>query len=357
MIDIDIGLTRGDFSLDVAFTAGEGATALFGRSGSGKSTILAALAGLLRPTRGHVRIGDTTLFDADRWIAVPSHKRRIGYVFQDAQLFPHLSVRANLGYGRYFAPKAERRLDLETVVEVLGIGALLDRRPVTLSGGERQRVAIGRALLAAPRLLLMDEPLASLDQQRKREILPLIERVRDEFGVPILYVSHAPDEVARIAAHVVVIEAGRVVRMGTPALTLSATDQTPSDSRFDAVSVLSGVIAAHDAPYAITLLNHPAGTIALPGLFGEPGQRQRIIVRGSDVSIALNAPEALSIRTSLSGLVERIVTDAGPVARVEIALVGGEALSAYVTRKAVDSLALVPGLAVKALVKSASIAE
>jgi molybdate transport system ATP-binding protein len=357
MIDIEIGLTRGDFSLDVAFTAGEGATALFGRSGSGKSTILAAIAGLLRPARGHIRIGGATLFDAAHRIALPSHKRRIGYVFQDAQLFPHLSVRANLGYGRFFAPKAERRLELDAVADVLGIGALLDRRPDTLSGGERQRVAIGRALLAAPRLLLMDEPLASLDQPRKREILPLIERVRDEFGVPILYVSHAPDEVARIAAHVVVIEAGRVVRVGTPALTLSATDATPSDSRFDAVSVLSGVIAAHDRPYAITVLDHPAGAIALPGLFGEPGQRQRIIVRGSDVSLALSAPEALSIRTALAGTVERIVTDAGPVARVELALTGGEALSAYVTRKAVDSLALAPGMAVRALVKSASIAK
>lgn len=357
MIDVDIGLQRGDFQLDVAFRADRGATALFGRSGSGKSTVLAAVAGLVRPARGHVRLGDTTLFDAERGIFVPRHKRRVGLVFQDAQLFPHLNVKTNLTYGRWFAPSARRQLDFATVVDVLGIGALLRRRPASLSGGERQRVAIGRALLAAPRLLLMDEPLASLDQARKREILPLIERVRDAFDVPILYVSHAIEEVARLAGHVVVLEHGHVIRQGPPALALAPTDEAPSETRFETVSVLSGTVATHDAHYAMTTVTHPAGAVFLPGLHGRIGEPLRIVVRGADVSLALTPILGVSVRTSLSGTVSRIVTDAGPVARIDLALAGGDTLSAFVTRKAIDELALAQGRLVRALVKSASIAD
>src|SRR5882757_5750511 len=230
-IDIDIGAARGAFALDVAFRADGGLTALFGRSGAGKSTVIAAVAGLIRPDRGRIAIAGATLFDAAAGVFVPPHRRRIGLVFQDAQLLPHLSVRQNLGYGRWFAPKSAPRLDFDLVTEVLGIAPLLARRPASLSGGERQRVAIGRALLAAPRILLMDEPLASLDAPRKREILPLIERLRDEFAIPILYVSHAVEEVGRLATQVVLIEAGQVKAVGAPEDVLGPVAGSPSDTR------------------------------------------------------------------------------------------------------------------------------
>ncbi|HEY8215404.1 MAG TPA: ATP-binding cassette domain-containing protein, partial [Methylocystis sp.] len=191
MIEVDVRLKVGTFSLDVAFANGAGVTALFGQSGSGKSLTLGIIAGLTKPDDGYVRLDGRTLVDVERGVFVPVWRRRIGLVFQDANLFPHLSVKQNLLYGRWFAPRGERRIDFDAVVETLGIAKLISRPPARLSGGERQRVAIGRALLSCPKLLLMDEPLAALDMQRKLEILPLIERVRDEFDVPIVYVSHA----------------------------------------------------------------------------------------------------------------------------------------------------------------------
>jgi molybdate transport system ATP-binding protein len=206
---IDIKHRLGSFELDARFGAGSGLVALFGRSGSGKTSVINIIAGLIRPEHGQVTVEGVTLVDAARGIFVPSHRRRIGYVFQEARLFPHLTVRQNLLYGRWFAPRTGRGDDLDRVVDLLGIGGLLDRRPGRLSGGEKQRVAIGRALLAAPRVLLMDEPLASLDEARKAEILPYIERLRDEGGVPIVYVSHSLAEVARLASTVVVLAEGR----------------------------------------------------------------------------------------------------------------------------------------------------
>jgi molybdate transport system ATP-binding protein len=204
MLTVAITHRFGDFTLDVAFTAPPGLTAITGPSGAGKTTIINAVAGLFRPDAGEVRFQDQVLFARGTW--VPPHKRRFGYVFQDARLFPHLTVRQNLGYGAWFAGGAA---DTGQIVDLLGIGALLARRPAALSGGERQRVALGRALLARPRLLLMDEPLASLDTARKAEILPYLERVRD-LGTQVLYVTHAADEVARLATHVIHIRDGRV---------------------------------------------------------------------------------------------------------------------------------------------------
>ena len=209
MIEVDVKLKVGVFSLDVAFANGDGVTALFGQSGSGKSVTLNLIAGLMRPDKGYIRLDGRALVDTEQGIFVPMHHRRIGLVFQDSNLFPHLSVKQNLLYGRWFAPRREREIDFDAVIETLGIGKLLARPPARLSGGERQRVAIGRALLSCPKLLLFDEPLAALDMRRKLEIMPLIERVRDEFKVPIVYVSHAIEEVVRLAACVVVIDAGR----------------------------------------------------------------------------------------------------------------------------------------------------
>jgi molybdate transport system ATP-binding protein len=210
VIAVSVRHALGDFSLDVAFESSARVIALFGPSGSGKSTLLNVIAGLIRPQAGMVRVEGRVLTDTAAGTLVPPHRRRIGYVFQDTRLFPHLSVRRNLAYGQWFTPGGERYANPEEIVALLGLRPHLDRRPPTLSGGEKQRVAIGRALLASPRLLLMDEPLASLDAARKAETLPYIERLRDELAIPIVYVSHSRDEVDRLADEVVHLEAGRV---------------------------------------------------------------------------------------------------------------------------------------------------
>jgi molybdate transport system ATP-binding protein len=354
MIDTDITIRRGAFTLDATFTAESGITALFGRSGSGKTTVLNAVAGLLRPDRGHIRLNGHTLFDAAGRIFLRPHRRHIGLVFQDAQLFPHLTARQNLLYGRFFNRRDGQALDFDMVVGVLGIGALLNRRPGALSGGEKQRVAIGRALLASPRLLLMDEPLAALDTARKMEILPLIERVRDEMKVPILYVSHAVDEVARLAARVVVLEDGKVARIGTPQAVLTPTGPV-AEQRYETVSLLQARVRAYDEHYGLSSLDHPAGPISIPGHAGPPGTEVRLVVRGSDISLATRRPEQISIRTMLAASVKAIDTDAGPLARVDLVLPGGDTLSSFVTRNAVDELGLGKGKDVLAMIKAASI--
>lgn len=357
MIEVAVALDRGEFDLDVAFRSDARLTALFGRSGAGKSTVLAAVAGLLRPTRGRIVIDGTVLIDSASGLFVPPRRRRIGLVFQDAQLFPHFSVATNLRYGHWFAPAGPERVSFDQVVSVLGIDRLLDRRPASLSGGERQRVAIGRALLSRPRLLLMDEPLASLDMPRKVEILALVERLRDEFAVPILYVSHALEEVARLAGDVVVLEAGRVLRSGPPEAVLAPAGLPLPESRFGAVSLITATVDAHDERYGLTTLGHPAGTISVPGRAGAPGTRTRVLVRGTDVALALKRPGGTSVRTILSGVVRSASADGGAVARVELALAGGEILAAYVTRKSLDELGIGEGDAVFAMIKTASIDE
>jgi molybdate transport system ATP-binding protein len=211
-IDVSISHRQGDFSLDVQFEADSGVVALFGPSGSGKTSVLNAIAGLIRPKGARVVVQDNVLTDTRSRIFVPVHKRRIGYVFQDGRLFPHLTVRRNLTYGRWFTPNGEHWAQFEEVAALLGITDLLERTPSTLSGGEKQRVSIGRALLASPRILLMDEPLASLDEERKRETLPYIERLRDELSIPIVYVSHSLMEVQRLTNHIVRLDAGRVMQ-------------------------------------------------------------------------------------------------------------------------------------------------
>jgi molybdate transport system ATP-binding protein len=214
VLKVDIEKRLGEFSLAAAFETDRGATALFGTSGSGKTSLVNIIAGLLRPDRGVVALDGTTLFDSEKRISVPPHKRGIGYVFQEGRLFPHMSVRANLDYGRRMSGKPDRQAELDRVVDLLGIGHLLDRRPGALSGGERQRIAIGRALLMQPRLLLLDEPLASLDTARKTEIFPYLERLRDEARIPMIYVSHSATEIRRIANTVVHLAGGKVFRIG-----------------------------------------------------------------------------------------------------------------------------------------------
>ena len=223
MLEVDVEKRLGDFSLSARFQSGSGVTAVFGPSGAGKTTLVNMIAGLVAPDRGRITIDEAVLFDSAKRIDLPPHRRRIGYVFQEGRLFPHLSVRHNLDYGRRMCGLPPDQAQTARIVGLLDIGELLERRPGKLSGGERQRIAIGRALLMRPRLLLLDEPLASLDVARKREILPYLERLRDEVGVPMVYVSHQAAELRRIATSVVRLEAGKVAATGGKEL-LDAAD-------------------------------------------------------------------------------------------------------------------------------------
>ena len=345
MIDARFRVVRAGFTLDVAFTAGAGVTAVFGASGTGKTTILNVIAGLERAEEGRIVVDDRVFFDSAARIDLAPHRRNAGYVFQDALLFPHLSVAQNLRYGW----RKGSSISFDQIVSLLGLNALLDRSPARLSGGERQRVAIGRALLSQPRLLLMDEPLASLDIERKHNILPYIESLREGFGIPILYVSHAVDEVARLADHVLVIEGGRIVTRGTPEQALAL--HLHGGER---VSVLTGRAGPHDEAYGLTPLIHEAGRIAIAGKLAEHHET-RIVIRASDVTLATAMPRNLSVRTALKGHVASIERDHGPAAIITVALGGGQQLAAAATRKAIDELKLAEGTEVWCLIKAVSI--
>jgi molybdate transport system ATP-binding protein len=357
MIEFDCALARPAFTFDVAFRSDAGVTALFGPSGSGKSTALRLLAGLDRPDRGHIRVNDALLLDTSRNIWTRTHRRRIALVFQESLLLPHLTVRANLSYGRWFTPEPERRIEFDAVVDVLGIGHLLQRRPATLSGGEKQRVAIGRALLTSPRLLLMDEPLASLDAARKLEILPFIERLRDQFGIPIVYVSHAVDEVARLASFVVRLDGGRVVAVGSAVEVVAATPVGGEGDRFDVLSILSGTVDRHIPEHAVTVIKHPAGEVVVPGYIGAAGNHATVLVRATNVALATGPIGNMSIRTVLRGHIAELKSDSGPFVLATITLTGGAPLRASLTRLAIDDMNLVVGSEVLALIKAVSIDE
>jgi molybdate transport system ATP-binding protein len=355
MIEVDVALKADEFGLNVAFQAGKGLTALFGPSGAGKSLTLDLIAGLLRPDKGTIRLGGQILTDVERRIFVPPHRRRIGAVFQDSHLFPHLSVRQNLLFGRWFT-RGSQAIGFDTAVETLGIGKLLARRPATLSGGERQRVAIGRALLSGPRLLLFDEPLAALDMERKLEILPLIEQLRDEVAVPMVYVSHSVEEVARLASTIVVLEEGKVKAAGSPSEVLAWPGREAERTRFDRISVVTMKLRGYNSSYGLTELSHPAGTIWLAGRASPAEGQVRIIVKATDVVLSVRPARDLSVRSSLSGriaAIERI----GPLAAVEIALKGEGRLCAMITRHALDELGLDCGAEVLALIKTSALDE
>jgi molybdate transport system ATP-binding protein len=354
MIELDVALKIKSFDLAVAFANGDGITALFGQSGSGKSLTLNLIAGLMRPDRGIIKLDGRVLVDRKRGVFVAPHRRRIGVVFQDSHLFPHFSVRQNLRFGRWFAPRGERAIDFDSVVEILAIGKLLSRHPAGLSVGERQRVAIGRALLCGPKLLLFDEPLAALDIERKLEILPLIERLRDEFAVPIVYVSHAIEEVVRLANFIVVLDAGRVKAIGGPGEVFGALGG--GGSRFDRISILMMKVRGENAAYGLTELTHPAGTVWLAGPAGPLGGQVRIIVKATDVVLAARPPHDLSVRSSLRGRIGSIERN-GPLAAVEIVLEGEGRLYAVTTRHALDELGLDRGAPLFALIKTSALDE
>jgi molybdate transport system ATP-binding protein len=350
-LEVDVHHRLGSFALEARFSTDGRLTALFGRSGAGKTTLVNIIAGLVRPERGRVAIDGRVLLDTERGIELPRHRRRVGYIFQESRLFPHLTVRQNLLYGRWFTPSAERHERLEDVVALLGIEALLDRRPGRLSGGEMQRVAIGRALLASPRLLLMDEPLASLDEARKAEILPYVERLRDEARVPIVYVSHSVPEVARLATTLVLLSGGKVAAVGPAVEVMGRLDLFPMTGRYEAGAILEARVKAHDERYALTRLHSAAGELHIPRLDLAVGAPVRVRIRARDVMIGLNPPDALSALNVLPGRVAAISEGSGPIADIGLE-VGGAKLIARVTRRSVEGLGLVPGRAVYAVIKS-----
>lgn len=348
-LSVSIKGRNGKFAVEANFAADWGVTALFGHSGAGKTTLLKMIAGTLRPESGRIAVGDFTLFDAQTGINLLPEKRRIGYVFQDARLFPHMSVKRNLTYARWAGHRHATR-SFDEVVALLGIDHLLDRRPLTLSGGERQRVAIGRALLSDPALLLLDEPLSSLDHARRQEILPFIERLRDESHVPIVYVSHEIDEVARLADQIVLLSAGRVTASG------AATDVFPLIDAGDEGGgvLLEGIVASYDERYKLAEIDLGGASFQLSDAGLKQDMHVRLRVRARDVSIARKVPEAISIRNVLPVTVKDIESGEGPDAYVSLDF-KGRRLGARLTRRSVCELALQSGDHVVALVKAVSV--
>ncbi len=356
MLEIDIAHRLAQFELDVHFRSGRGLTALFGRSGAGKTSIVNAIAGLIRPERGRIVVDGSVLLDTEHGICVPAHRRRVGYIFQEGRLFPHLTVRQNLSFGRWFAPSRERpgAAGFADVVDLLGIAGLLDRRPGRLSGGEKQRVAIGRALLASPRLLLMDEPLASLDARRKDEILPYLERLRDRSGVPIVYVSHSVAEVTRLATTIVLISDGKVHAVGPVQEVMGRAELYPLAGRFEAGAVLAARVAAHDARWKLTELAGGFGKLVVPHLEAPVGTALQVRIRARDVILAVAAPSGISALNVLAARVEQLVPIEEGALEVQLRL-GDERLLARVTRRSGEALGLAPGREVFAVIKTIAV--
>ncbi len=300
MLRIDVERRVGALALQVRFETDAPVTALFGRSGAGKTTLVNLIAGLLSPDRGRIEIAGQVLFDSERGVDVPAEQRRIGYVFQEGRLFPHLTVKRNLLYGHALAPEPERRIDLPRIVRLLGLEDMLERRPADLSGGEKQRVAIGRALLACPRVLLLDEPLASLDAHRKNEILQYIELMRDEVQTPMIYVSHAVEEVVRLADQVVLLAAGKVVAAGDVEDVMGRHDLRPAGGVFEGGAVIDARVAAQDMQYDLATLAFDGGTLAVTNLDALVGEPVRVRVRARDVSIALEPPRRISRQSRIT---------------------------------------------------------
>ncbi len=347
-MSLEVRLAHRFGARDVAFAAPPGVTVLFGPSGSGKTTVIRAVAGLLRTDAGRIALDGRVLTDTDAGVFVPPHRRRLGVVFQAPRLFPHRSVRGNLLFGRAGARGFDR------VVALLGVEALLDRRPAALSGGEAQRVAIGRALLADPAMLVMDEPLASLDAARKAEILPWLERLRDEAGVPILYVSHAAAEVARLATTLVLLRDGRVVGAGPVEAVLADPATALALGPEAAGAVLTARVAAQHAD-GLAELGIRAGRLWLPGIAAPVGAVLRIRIPAGDVLVARERPRAISALNILPAVVTGIAGDGASVA-VGLDL-AGDALVARLTRRSALALGLAPGVPCFAILKSVAIAR
>src|SRR5262249_52506590 len=331
---VDVVRRLGSFALEARFASEGKLTAFFGPSGSGKTSLLNVIAGIVRPDKGSIVLNGRTLVDIRKGIFVPKHRRRFGYVFQEARLFPHLTVRQNLLYGQWFTPSTERTIGVEQVLNLLNIQHLLDRRPGALSGGEKQRVAIGRALLTAPHLLLMDEPLASLDETLKEEILPFIERLRDQAQVPIVYVSHSLAEVARLATTVVSIKDGHVAGVGPPSEILGRRDLLMAEAAGEAGALVEAIVSGHDAAFDLTIIRSDAGTLYAPHVALPVGSPVRLRIRARDVMIAISPPTTLSALNVLSGHVVGVESVGEGLGEVELDC-SGIRLRARLTQKSI----------------------
>jgi molybdate transport system ATP-binding protein len=353
MIDVSIKKTFGPFSLDARFESGAGVTALYGVSGAGKTSIVESIAGLNRPDAGHIVVGGTTLYDSARAIFQSPERRGIGYVFQEDRLFPHLTVRRNLLYGSRRTSGHSKGPDFETVIGLLGVDHLLDRLPHRLSGGEKQRVAIGRAVLSRPRLLLMDEPLANLDSARRDEILPFLEKMCRDLAVPIVYVSHAIDEITRLADTLVVLDRGKTLAVGSVSEITARLDLGPLVNRRDAGTVLDGQIAAHDTMYQLTTVSFKGGRLVIPAIDGTVGDRLRLRIQARDIAIATTLPDNISTLNCLGGTITQV--SAARHAHQDIQIDVGVRILARVTRRSVVELGLKPGREITVLIKSVAV--
>jgi len=354
-LSVDIAHRLGGFALDAAFEAGPGVTALFGPSGSGKTSIAKAIAGLLRPERGCITLDGEAMLDVAGGICVSPARRRIGVVFQDARLFPHLTVAQNIAFGERYAPPGAPGLEAAVIQRTLGIGALMARLPASLSGGEKQRVAIARALAMRPRLLLMDEPLAALDGPRKDEILPYLERLRDDGGVPIVYITHAVGEMARLADRIVVLRGGRVLRAGNMTDVLSDPAMVPLIGVREAGSVLIARVTEANSG-GLSRLTISGGELRLPGIDARAGTSLRVRIMAQDVLISLSRPVGLSSRNVLPAVIEGVHRGDGPGVALSLRI-GEDRLLARITAEAMDELGLAPGVACFAVLKATAVAR
>jgi len=344
-----------DFALDVRFHIERpGITALFGPSGAGQTTVVNAIAGVVKPDAGHIVVNRRTMLDTQTGIDVPPRNRRVGYVFQDARLFPNMTVRNNLRFGWRRAEQQAPESEVERVIGMLGLEGLLSRKPSTLSGGEKSRVALGRALLASPEILLLDEPLAALDAARKAEILPYLERLRDEAQLPMLYVSHSLDEVSRLANDIIVLRAGRIVRQGTVFDVLSDLGLPDFTGSPPYGAVVGVEVREHRAQDGLSLLSFDGGQILVPLMAGPIGSRLRVRVRAEDVMIAREAPQAISANNVLPAVIDGLQETAPLHSDVRLKC-GPTALIARITRASSARLALKRGDSVYAIVKSVTV--
>jgi molybdate transport system ATP-binding protein len=352
-LEVQLKDTLGEFELDVSFkTPARGVTALFGRSGSGKTSVLRAVAGLTRSTHGCIKLNGETWQEKNLFL--PPHKRPIGYVFQEASLFPHLSVQHNLEYGWRLVPKQKRKVDFNHVVELLGIGPLLKRASGRLSGGERQRVAIARALLTSPDLLLMDEPLSALDHAAKQGILPYLECLHDEYLIPSLYVSHDPNEVAHLADQMILLDRGRVIATDSAANLLTRLD-LPLASHDDAAALLQGTVSAHDHTYHLTWIAMDGGRVAISREDLPVGKKARVEVLARDVSLSLHA----HCDTSIINILPATIVDTQDLNQtqliVRLELHDGQHLLSRITRRSAMALGIHEGMSIHAQVKSVAL--
>jgi len=351
MLQVAVEHVQGGFSLDAAFAMDGGVSAIFGRSGSGKTTLVNAIAGLLRAQHGRIVFNGEVLFDSGKGIHVPAQERRFGYVFQEGRLFPHLTVKHNLLFSNIFLESKSGKSEFDRIVGLLGLESVLMRRPGALSGGEKQRVAIGRALLARPRLLLLDEPLAALDTPRKSEILHYLELLRDEFDLPMIYVSHAVEEVVRLADNVVLLSEGRVEASGPTAVIMSDAALRPLTGRYEGGAVIDARVAGHDLQYGLAELRFSGGSLYAADLDALPGESVRVRIRARDVALALQLPAGTTFRNMLPCRVSEIAGSAGSMAEITLDA-GGAIIVARITRQSCDELQLRPGMQVYALIKA-----